>query len=273
MKKPMLALISVAAITIMSGCASQQQAGVANGGSLSNLKKFAKENAAIIAKCDDPKYLFLTPDACQDKCPYMGSPAWSSTADLGVNRGLFMGDSFTTFNHGAQPLHLIGTQQEIQNCIRECKVNTQAIQDCKDRGFWHPDKIIRHYQDVQLISNADQSYRQELQPTFDPDYYNQRIIVAIKNSGGDIGSVVPTDRITSASEAIIAKLVNRPMIVSTLNALGQALGRSDVIHMTAGFSMAQSFQASPIKSYNKNPAGVQWPITFDGNISVDQSVN
>lgn len=271
MKKPMLALISVAAI--LSGCASQQQAGVANGGSLSNLKKFAKEDAAILAKCDDPKYLFLTPDACQDKCPYMGSPAWSSQVDLGVNRGLFMGDSFTTFNHGAQPLHLVGTQQEIQNCIRECKVNTQAIQDCKNRGFWHPDKIIRHYQDVQLISNADQSYRQELQPTFDPDYYNQRIIVAIKNSGGDIGSVVPTDRITSASEAIIAQLVNRPMIVSTLNALGQALGRRDVIHMTADFSIAQSFQAYPIKSYNKNPAGVQWPITFDGNISVDQSVN
>lgn len=265
--------IAIACLVVLFGGCAAQQNGVANGGSAANLQKFAAAKAAETAKCNDPNYLFLTPQACVSECHFYGSPAWTTTNDGLVNRGLFVADSFSRQSFAASPFTLTGDKDA---CLRDCKVNGTAVQACKTLGDWHPDAVIRHFVDVPYINDAGMhrtSWQKEVKPTFNPAYSNQGLIVAIANSGGDVGTTQPLDNMTGNAEFALGQLTSRPMIVASLNALSQAMGQHGPVNMTANLSLAQSFQSVPMKSYGKNPAGVQWPITFDGNITVDQSVN
>jgi hypothetical protein len=269
MKRPIIALACLTAVGLLAGCETVQN-GVANGGDLGNIKRMIAENKVRAAECNDPQRLFLTPDKCTSECIAVGSPEWVSTINLPVSQGYFLGDRLVSSTKAAIPFHLIGDKK---SCLQDCKVNTAQVQACKNEGFWHADKIIRHYRYLTSYSNTDAHYKVEAQPTFDPAYSNQSIVVAIANEGGDVGMSGPLDSMTASIQATADMVASRPIAVSALNALAQALGRSGEVHLTLPVQTSRSFIEHSIHTLNKNPSGVQWPMTFDGNIIVDQSIN
>jgi len=269
MKRHIIAMARLATLGLLAGCPTVQN-GVADGGDINNIKRIIAENKVRAAECNDPQRLFITPDKCTSECIAFGAPEWVSTINLPVNHGLFLGDHLVNSTHAAIPFHLIGDKQ---SCLRDCKVNAAEVQACKNEGFWHPDKIIRHFRSIPSYSNTDASYKVEAQPTFDPAYSNQAIIVAIANEGGNVGISGALDSMTASIQENAAMVATRPVVVSTINALSQALGKSGEVHLTLPVQISRSFISNPIHTFNKNPGGVQWPMTFDGNITVDQSVN
>jgi hypothetical protein len=181
-----------------------------------------------------------------------------------------MADHLVNTEHAADPFHLVGDKE---GCLRDCKVNSAQVQACKDEGYWHPDQTIRHYRYITSAANMDVSFKVEAPPTFDPAYSNQSIVVAIANEGGNVGLSGPLDSMTASIDSTADAISSKPIAVSTLNALQQALGKSGEVHLTLPTQVARSFADHPIHSFNKNPYGVQWPMTFDGNITIDRSVN
>lgn len=269
MNKKLLALSAIA--FALAGCASPEQTGVANGGDAANVGKIQaaaeKQEAATLRQCQSAEWLFVNPQTCVSRCHVTGSPAWTQMLDVG-DVGLFGSttDRFVTTNFPADPLHLIGDQDA---CLQSCRVNQSSVAYCQNKGAWHPDVAIRPTRQLPYYSSPGRMYRVPIQPYFDPAYKNQQIIVAMSSVSGS----GPSDEIVVQEQVLISRLTNKPVILASLNALGQALGMHEEVGLNVPISNARSFQVAPIKTLNKNPPGVQWPTPFDGNIVVDQSVN
>lgn len=241
---------ALALSAILSGCgefSDYDGIGAAEANFKSDMHLGAEE-----AACTNPHLLFQ-PDGCYQFCTAVAAPA---EAPRLVSSGVY--GFFTPAQRGTAP-----TLTDANECLSQCRVNTRFVAQCQTDGAWHPNETVEHSADGNLTGLA--TYR-----VYDSFYDYQRLAEALGAAERQRDGEQQADGVQLEVQAQVQDM---PTVLRIDEAMRLATPGAQLWQPAVPVQLAHAIQDTPANTVNRNPAGVQWQQTFDGNVTVDQQVN